>query len=254
MSYYKLKHFCKQFVATAVRPLGFVPSKSPLAASDLLEQSLTTLRYLGFSPRHIVDIGANRGGWTRQALQCFPDAQYTVIEPQHCLRDEAPDLLERENVHWHTAGIGKESGSRMLTLGDRDDSSSFRYSVADAKTLGLKQVSVPMFTLAELLRATSLPPPDLIKIDAEGLDLDVLEGAKAYVGKTEVFYIEAGIAQREFSNNLATVVSTLQSYGYRVFDITDLNRTVSSRSLWLVELGFLRVGGPLDQAVQSYDA
>ena len=96
--------------------------------------------------------------------------------------------------------------------------------------------------------------PDFIKIDAEGLDLDVLEGAKAYVGKTEVFYIEAGIAQRQFANNFAEVVSTMQSHGYRVFDITDLNRTVTSRALWLVELGFLLVGSQLDQAVQSYES
>ena len=32
------------------------------------------LRQLGFAPRHIVDVGANRGSWTRAAFKYFPNA------------------------------------------------------------------------------------------------------------------------------------------------------------------------------------
>jgi hypothetical protein len=31
------------------------------------------------------------------------------------------------------------------------------------------------------------------KIDAEGLDLEVLKGASNYFGKTEIFMVEAGV-------------------------------------------------------------
>jgi hypothetical protein len=34
------------------------------------------------------------------------------------------------------------------------------------------------------------------KIDAEGLDLEVLKGASNYFGKTEIFMVEAGVYHR----------------------------------------------------------
>jgi hypothetical protein len=31
--------------------------------------------------KHIVDLGANHGSWTREAVQHFPRAHYTLVEP-----------------------------------------------------------------------------------------------------------------------------------------------------------------------------
>lgn len=254
MSYYRFKHHCKQGVACLLRPLGFVPANAPHSAGDLLSLGLATIRGLGFHPQHVVDIGANRGGWTRTALQYFPDAQFTLVEPQLQLKADAQDLIERANVHWHTAGMGAESGTMMFTIDHRDDSSSFRHSASDAKRLGLAQVPVPVMTLEELLRDSELPSPDIIKIDAEGLDLAVVQGANRFLGQTEVFFLEAGVSQRDFPNSLAAVISSMHSHGYRVFDVTDLNRTRKSRTLWLVELMFVRIGGLLDGAVRSFES
>ena len=50
---------------------------------------------MGFAPKHIIDVGANRGLWTRTALQYFPDAHYTLIEPQDHLKTHIQDLLDR---------------------------------------------------------------------------------------------------------------------------------------------------------------
>ena len=43
---------------------------------------------------HIVDIGANHGTWTRETLKYFPDAFYTLIEPQKWLQPSFQDLLD----------------------------------------------------------------------------------------------------------------------------------------------------------------
>jgi hypothetical protein len=37
----------------------------------------TILKNVKFTPIHIVDVCANHGTWTREALQYFPDAYYS---------------------------------------------------------------------------------------------------------------------------------------------------------------------------------
>ncbi len=250
----QLKHLCKKCIAVLVRPAGFVAAGSTQGvATDALSKCFATLHALNYQPQHIVDIGAHRGGWTRRARVYFPDCQFTLVEPQEQLKADAQDLITDRNIHWHTAGISDRTGTMMLTISARDDSCTFRHSPPDAQQLGLKQVAVPVFSLEDLLDQGALPFPDIIKIDAEGLDLVVLSGASRFLSKTEVFFLEAGVSQREFPNTLAKVVATMNDHGYRVFDITDLNRTTGCGALWLVELVFVRIGGKLDTAVSSFD-
>ena len=66
------------------------------------------------------------------------------------------------------------------------------------------------------------------------------------MGKTEVILIEASVAYDAFSNDIKTVINTMDAYGYKLFDITDLNRPFSNKVLWLVELAFVLKNGTLD--------
>ncbi|HEY4416795.1 MAG TPA: hypothetical protein VGO57_13980 [Verrucomicrobiae bacterium] len=51
----------------------------PIGRLDLF---LEDIRARGFMPRGIIDVGANRGEWTRLALSIFPNAPVIMIEPQ----------------------------------------------------------------------------------------------------------------------------------------------------------------------------
>jgi hypothetical protein len=52
------------------------------------------LRQFGFDPHHLIDVGANRGNWTRVAKDFFPSAHYTLVEPQEALRVHIQDLID----------------------------------------------------------------------------------------------------------------------------------------------------------------
>lgn len=58
-----------------------------------LEPFLPLLKRYGFNPKHTIDVGANKGTWTRRTLQFFPEALYTLVEPQDHLRTYIQDLL-----------------------------------------------------------------------------------------------------------------------------------------------------------------
>ncbi len=71
--------------------MGYVSAEDSLQSNllhknYLLNTLFTNLKAAGFSPKHIVDVGANHGTWTREALKHFPDAYYTLIEPQNWLK------------------------------------------------------------------------------------------------------------------------------------------------------------------------
>jgi FkbM family methyltransferase len=210
------------------------------------------LRELGFRPAHVVDIGANHGTWTRRALTHFPDAHCTVIEPQERLRESLSDVLATNpRVHFHAVGAGRETGRFLFTIADRDDSCTFDMTPEEASTLGYRQVETPVVTLNDLLGASGLPAPELIKIDAEGLDLDVLDGASNFLGRTEVFLVEASVVEPGFRNTVSNVLRYMDAAGYRLFDITELNRPVHPKVLWLVELVFILRNGKLDTSLQE---
>lgn len=217
---------------------------------DLLLNFYSTLKQFGFTPKHIVDIGANHGTWTREALKHFPDAHYTLLEPQGWLKNSMLDLLNaNDKISFHPVGAGEKNGSFNFTIVDRDDSCSFRYTKEEAEKEGFKQIEIPVVTLNDLLSESQLPAPDIIKIDAEGLDIDVLNGASNYLGKTEIFMVEAGVVNKLFENSFLKLINFMDENGYRLFEITDLNRPFTQKVLWLVELVFVKKNGIIDSKV-----
>ena len=215
--------------------------------NNLLSGFFNTLKKASFTPQHIVDVGANRGTWTREALKHYPDAFYTLLEPQIWLRESLLDILEEHpKVNFYGLGAGSNKGSFWFTIVERDDSCTFSISETEALERGLKQVKIPVVALNEFLPTVSEKTPDLIKIDAEGLDLDVLQGANQYFGITELFMIEVGVVNKEFDNSCLKVMTIMNQNGYRLFEITDLNRPFASGVLWLMELVFVKKGGIID--------
>jgi FkbM family methyltransferase len=224
------------------------------------ERLFYLLKQRGFAPKHILDIGANHGRWTRIALKYFPDAYYTLVEPQDHLKIDVQDLLNGGGgkIRWIGAGAGEKSGILPFSIPNRDDSSTFVPTRKWAEAAGMHRIDVPVTTLDEIVQTGDAPFPDMIKIDAEGFDLRVIAGASELLGKVEVFLLEAAICavapgQGLYENTLANVIQTMGNAGYHVIDITDLNRSPKYGVLWLCELAFLSNTSHLLDGVDSYE-
>lgn len=221
----------------------------PSPTSKLFE----TLVALGMKPYHIVDIGANHGNWTRAARTAFPEASISAFEPQTILAEKHTDLAADPRVEIHYKGVGDFDGFAPFTFHDRDDSSSFIYSASEAEDQGLAQGEIEICKLDTAMAASSFGAPDIIKIDAEGLDLKVLEGAPETLAQAQVLLIEATVACPTYPNTASAVFAKMDSLGFRLFDITDLNRSPEKGILWLIEAVFVRTGSHLDTTSQVYD-
>ena len=222
-------------------------------ASERLGPLLAALKRLGFGPRHIVDVGANHGLWTREAITFFPDAHYTLVEPQDELKRDIRDLVEHgSKIVWVNAAAGDCAEILPFTIAKRDDSSTLSLSEQEAADGGLRRVSVEVKTLNEIVAASGLPFPEMVKIDAEGFDLKVLAGASELFGKTEVFLVEAAVCCNN-ENSVARVVQHMCGAGYRLLDVTSLNRSPKHGVLWVCELAFIRNRSQLLDSVKSYE-
>ena len=81
-------------------------------------------RDLGFSPRTVLDGGAFRGLWSKQAAEVFPGAQIVVVEPNPALQkiiagnvagiDPAPIVVP--------SALGESPGSALFNIWGRADS------------------------------------------------------------------------------------------------------------------------------------
>jgi FkbM family methyltransferase len=210
----------------------------------------SVLKESGFSPNHVIDVGANHSAWTRASLRFFPGAQYTLLEPQDQLKVHHQDLIAAgRKIQWVNAGASDKSGTLpFYPCHYRDDSSTF----VGAEGNPSNTISVEVISLDDLLVRYKLPVPELVKIDTEGFDLKVLQGAKTLLGKTDVFLLEASVLC-PYENSVAAAMQFMTECGYHLIDITDIARSPKHNVLWLLELAFLRNNSLLLSSATSYE-
>ena len=155
-------------------------------------------------------------------------------------------------MRWINEGASDCSGVLTLNVDRRDHSSTF-LEVPRTVDAAVRRVDVPVRTLNEIVASSSLPVPDMVKIDAEGFDLKVLAGASELFGKTEIFFVEVSLGQRDFENTALAVIQKMADAGYRFIDITYVDRSPKFGLLWLCEFAFLRNSSTLLDAANCYE-
>lgn len=187
-------------------------------------------------------------------MSFFPNAHITMVEPQDDLKRYVQDLfVQGSKLQWINAGVGDKEGILMFNIASRDDSSSFIPSSESADAVSHRQVPVAVRTLNDIVASSGLPVPEMVKIDAEGFDLKVLAGASDLFGKTDLFLVEAVVCAGRYENTILEVVRRMGEAGYRLMDITDINRSRKHGLLWLCELAFIRNDSSLLHGITAYD-
>ena len=208
-----------------------------------LHASLTKIAALGFQPRHIIDVGANKGKWSRVASQVFPGCEYTLIEPQIEMKPYLDRFCRQQNARWLLAGAGDKEGQLAFTALPDTVSSSFAFTAEDARAMGATQRSVPILTLDRVVEDMG-KIPDIVKVDAEGFDAKVVRGSTKLLGITELFFLEARLLEPgTHPCGLVELIAMMSEVGYVPFDFTWFGRLRNPNVIDLCEIAFVRRDG-----------
>lgn len=207
----------------------------------------------GFTPQRLVDVGANKGRWSRKALKVFPDCAYTLIEPQIEMKPYLDDFCRKaKNAQWINAGVADTVGELEFTVVPNTVSSSFTTTAEAAAKQNLQRRLVPVFTLDHLLETHLDGVPDVVKIDAEGFESKIMQSASKLVGKTEVFLLEAPLVDPPESwSSFHEIVSMMRDLEYEPFEFTGFCRLKSDPASRLCEIAFARRNGTLRSKKQG---
>lgn len=174
-------------------------------------------------PGHVFyDIGANAGYMALEIANHFrSDVTVVAFEPQSSLNRmivQSAQLNQLDNVLVYPVLLGKSSGIETLYI----PSHAIHASIV-SREKGAKTIEYPMTTLdLQVIRHRTIPPPDVIKIDVEGSELDIFHGAE----KTILTYAPAIVFEAD---------ENMERFGYGFKDIVEF---LSS----LIDYEFYRIG------------
>lgn len=148
----------------------------------------------------IYDIGANLGTWSLLAKAVIPGARVEAFEP---LPAHHAGFMRRceglAGVNLHRIALGAANGIANLRVTDFSDASSFLpMTDASRRLFGLEeagQVATEVRRLDDYQAEKGLPPPDLMKLDVQGFELEVLKGSTRQLRAAKALIVEVSFVE-----------------------------------------------------------
>jgi FkbM family methyltransferase len=189
--------------------------------------ALLRLKALGFTPTTIYDIGAYRGGWSRLAVEIFPTASFVLFEAN---ADNAAYLKAFGHRHFIVALDGADAIKTFFVprCGDATGASLYLENTSHYADENLIARKIATSRLDALVETNGLPPPNLVKIDVQGAEMDVIMGATHTIDCCDALIAELSLASYNRGAPLmADIMSLITQRGFRCIDICELHRTAA---------------------------
>lgn len=197
---------------------------------------LDNMKRLGLDPATVVDVGVGYG--TPELWEAFPDARLLLVEP---IPDRFGGALP-QRAELVTAAAGANAGSTAITVHRAPEMSSVLGPWTGDRDGERREV--PVVRLDDELRARGLPGPYLLKVDVEGAELDVLDGAAETLAETEAVLLEVRLFELvPGAAQLHDVVPYMKERGFVAYDLFGGAIRLSDGALAVTNLAFVREDG-----------
>lgn len=187
---------------------------------------LTSLELLGLlrkaPPAVIYDIGAHIGTWTCLAKSLYPRARVEAFEPLSIHFERFREWTAPwPDVRLHACALGAYEGSATMHVMDITDASSLLPVTAEGlREFGVRPKAdqpVPVHALDGLVSREGLQPPNLIKLDVQGYELEVLRGAAQCMRSAQAVLCEVSVVAYYSGQPLfPEVLAFLREHGFRL--------------------------------------
>lgn len=151
----------------------------------------------------VLDIGGNKGQFTKMISTLLPQAKVYGFEPlPHCFDDFQKLAQRNQNIKVFNVGIGETSGVLSFKSDSFSPSSSFLkmtdihrqaypYAGKEIKTVDVEIVMLDDFIASEKI---DLGNSLFVKIDVQGYEDKVLAGGKETISRAKIVIVEASFS------------------------------------------------------------
>jgi FkbM family methyltransferase len=176
------------------------------------------IRAHGFAPAAVIDVGAGDG--TPQLFEAFDQAYLVLVEPLEEHRHELEHVTRTRPAEYHQTAIGSREGTITLEV-DRHLELSTAVAIIDGREV-VDTRDVPLTTLDRLSSERDWAEPLGLKIDVEGYEEHVIQGAVETLSRCEFVIVEASVLPRfDGDPTCFGLISSLRSHGFEVCDVID---------------------------------
>jgi FkbM family methyltransferase len=207
-----------------------------------IPRALERLAALGFSPAHILDVGAYRGDFARECLRLWPEARMSCFEPLAARAADLDALVQSyPRVRLHRCLVGAERRDKVA-LHEAETASSV---LTEWQPNQFPVHEYPMETIDHVVSAETTAPPEFLKIDVQGYELEVLKGAERTLSSLRAVLTEVNLLDvHQHVPLLDELVGWMSARDWVVYDIAGLTRRPLDSALWQVDLVFVPRASP----------
>ena len=211
-----------------------------------IAESYSLLHKLGFRPKTVVDVGVAKG--TMELYTAFPDSFFLLIEPLKEFESDLKSILKKYKGSYVLAAAGSSYGDVTFNVHkDHLDGSSLYKETMGTVADGY-EITIPTIRIDGILKEKELNGPYLIKIDAQGAELEVLDGARKALLEAEVVVLEVSMFEfMKGAPQFFDVVSYMKSQDFVAYDIIHGWNRPLDNALGQIDIVFVKDNGRFRQ-------
>ena len=195
------------------------------------------LQSLGFQPATVIDVGVQQG--TPELYAVFPTSLHVLIEPV----EEQEPILKKicaslPHASYILAAASDKTGVTNLKV-SKNGMYSGMTSDEDQGDANYQIRKISTIALDDLYERSKMPGPILLKIDVDGRETTVLQGAvKLLREKVEYVVIESTAF-----GQINEVIDFMRDQDFAIYDILDHLYRPLDGALWQVDIAFVKREG-----------
>lgn len=211
-----------------------------------LQETLEFMQNNGLRVNTILDIGIAYG--TPGLYGTIEDVKYHLIEPLIEYKGVIEKLCSQYDATYTLAAAGAQIGEVTFNVHPDMSGSSVLNESEGAHVDGTPRV-VPVTTIDSEVDSFGLEGPFLIKIDVQGFELTVLDGAIKTLDDTEAIILEVSLFEfYKGSPLIADVLTYMKERGFLVYEIFSPTYRPLDGAMGQVDIAFVKADGVLRQS------
>lgn len=210
-----------------------------------MADSLNHFKTLGFKPKTVIDIGVGYG--TSELYKTFPNARHILIEPLVEFKQYLEKITQQYDGEYIIAAASDKLGKIIINVQINKLQSSSIFKEKDAMhSESIKGIprEVTSITLDNLKTKLNLIEPFLLKIDVQGAELKVLDGARKMLEETQLVILEVQLFQfQEGSPKFFDTITYMKNNGFVVYDFFGGSERPIDGALAWIDIAFVKETG-----------